>query len=241
MRNLTTEMQVNEWKKHWFALGAAYLQCTDPPIRGDLAFLEGYTLSLLSAALPFNSTILEVGSYCGKLTRYLFMGACLSESKVYASEAWLTPLAQGRVEDILHQDVPMTRLDENVLRINTFTMTHSVPETQLSIRSEEPQKAGRLWKESPIGLLVLKCAPAATRGILQSLIPHLEPHAAVAIGNWTGTGNYGVDGPENTIKTLTQSEWKPLLMVGRFRVLTRDQEWWDLRREALRDTFKLEL
>lgn len=218
-----------------------HLEMTDPQVFGYLEHDEARVLWGAASALPKDSLIVEVGSFCGKSLRWLSAGAMASQSWVVAIDSFEGDLPG---EDEALPGIPAMRAmvgeqdTEAILRHNLYTSfgyTRDLFERVNIIRGSSAEVARRFTE--PIDLLFLDANHRQASQDVESWLPALAPHALLALHDVTRTGMYGINGPTNTMMDLIQKGWRLYVGIGRLGCFTRDPEWWATREEATLDYY----
>jgi len=149
----------------------------------------GVELSTLAAAVPADLAIVELGSFKGRSTAYLAMGARSAGGHVFAVDAWDLPgnvtgrfgFADPATREAFEAQLRAVRLWSRVTPIRAFSTD--------AASSWPPPGAG-----PRIGLLYVDAdhSEASVRADFEAWRPHLAPGAVVAFDDYGTPRNPGV-------------------------------------------------
>jgi hypothetical protein len=189
--------------------------------------------------------VVELGSFCGLSTMYLSVGVRASESKLVCVDTF-----QANAEG---EDVSAMQNKEAVLKyykmfsdvggsgggfVTTMLNLHGIE--YLKIVEPVVGKSLEVVKEwdpeRKVDLIFIDANHSHTRQDFEAWIPYLQPWGMVAFHDVNKGGLYGADGPDNTVLTALQSgKWKLWFRGFYLACITRDIDWWNIRRSTLAD------
>lgn len=209
------------------------LQLQDPVIPGYMDYpLEGKWLLWLTEILPEGSLAVEVGSLCGKSSRYLAVGTYLSGSRLICVDPW-----KGLPEDKTGQWADMTH--EETLNIWRTIMDQSLLHEPVLLEHVKPlrttsQDAAKHWRDGKIDLLFIDGDHERATQDYEDFLKHLSDHAVVLLDD-IHDRRYGLTNPAACAQQMLREGWKPLGTIGKIGALTRDPEYWSIRSQGWSD------
>lgn len=223
------------------AFGETYLrllEITNPVVPGWRDHDEGKILFLLTCILPRDSFVVELGVFMGRTMRYLVGGTLISRSKVLGVDTFNGVMPGEKVEiDMWKWWESICRSDsEGVAWLNIQTLfnhDHTLfphvslfrGTTELAVKSQAP---------GSVDMVVVDADHTRAWSDFELWEPTLKPWGMVVFDDVHNPA-YGVNSPANAVVWLQRKGWKAYAAVGKIVALTRDPEWWDIRREAFVD------
>jgi MMP 1-O-methyltransferase len=231
---------VREWMWRYKLSMLGRIEAQDMNVPGWFTMQEGFNLLELSEVLPPDSVIVETGSFCGKSSRFLLLGAIMSRSKLYCVDIFTGDMCgegQGRdlVEELFQGDT---------LSVFRVTMSNLFPKydyNKLNILKSKSIEQADKWIYGNVDLLFIDDDHTQCRQTVEAWLPNLAPTACIIFHDVSSQKTYGPDGPINTVTDLLREGWA--LMYGGphtiLWIISRDPEWWNTRVEATRDLYNI--
>lgn len=153
-------------------------------LEGLVSEATGEALAALAEGVDAQAAIVELGSYKGKSTAYLAVGAKRGHgAKVWAVDAWDTP---GNVTGRFGFAEPSTRqrFEEQLRSVRLWSRVTPLQGFSVDVAAT--------WDGPPVALLFIDADHEAARADFDAWAPHLVPQARVVFDDIDTPKNPGV-------------------------------------------------
>lgn len=190
-------------------------------IKGFLAPAEGHALMLLAAMGPGRGAVVEIGSYLGRSTSYLALGARASKrGKIFAVDHFLgSPEHQPGKQ---HQEEVLIKDGTLYKQFMANLKFHGLDEQVIPISAPSPD-AARQWDGRPIRLLFIdgEHSYEATRSDFQAWESFVEREGVIVFHDvgesWPGVTRFFTEA------TASTGDWHCSIACGSLRAIRRRQ------------------
>lgn len=240
-----TTLELLKWKSRWIDQAIQTIRNQEAYVLGWFEPLESLLLLRASAVLPPESVVVEIGSFCGKSTRWLATGCAYSESSLTCIDTFES--SEDGVPDNPNLSGSSGSLEilrrfqgkGGTLPLFINNLIYSLPPDivdRIQVMKTTSEEAGKNWNKSKIDLLFLDGDHSRARQDLELWIPHLADHGMICLHDSSPKCNiYGPDGAVQMKMELLQKGWKQYDYADITTALTRDPGWWETRKEAFHD------
>lgn len=232
------------WKVQYRTTLETLLTATDPTIPGWFESTEGRLLLSLCAVLPAGSNVVELGSFAGKSSRWLYGGCKLSGSKLTCIDIFTGRMPNEKEWAGMEEDIFAHVYQDHLIPVfNTYLMmAFGVNDVkQVKALKKDSVQAAKEWIGPDVDLLFVDDDHVRCREVVNAWIPRMAPHGLILFHDVHPVKSYGPDGPINTVTTMIVREgWRQIVSFGLIAGLTRDPFWWNTRTEAGRDEYGTE-
>lgn len=223
----------------WLTKTVQLIRMLDPTTGGWLSENESNLLVSLATVLPKRSTVVEIGSFMGRSTRYLAAGTRYSGSRLICIDPFTS---SGIGEPEACQQFYRKLAPQGSLSNFTWNMGLVFPDDKetehVSVWQTTSHKEAKAWSHAPsmppIDLIFIDGNHQEAYEDVLAWEPHLASHAMLAMHDTTCGGIYGPHGPDNTVFLIQQERgWKPWTRVDSLTCLIRDEgDFWKTRFES---------
>ena len=229
------------WKNRWYWTVKTVLGCTDPVVGGWLQPQEAGLLMSYAAALPAKSTIVELGSFMGKSSRFLVAGAIYSESSLHCIDPFEADTTAAGVPTWCKENVEAVYAGSSYAAFlhNMYTIT-GYKDPHFKVIKTFSKQAAKNWDGGLIDFLFIDANHEECQQDYEHWEKHLEEHAVVALHDVHFTGTYGKNSPSNTYIFLLQKGYHITNGAITTAFFTRDPNWWQVRFEATADNLDID-
>lgn len=216
------------------------LVMTDDMVPGYLSLNEGRLLNGLASMLPPSSLCVEIGTFCGKSTRWLTVGTLISDSGLYCIDPFTSELG---VETKANPTSLLNRFfEQDTLGVAMWSLLKLFNEPAMLQHVEfyrgTSKAAEKAWLGEGIDLLFIDGNHEECQEDVDRWLSHVQPWGMLAFHDVTTTKSYGVNGPINTVQRLLATrQWRVYAQTESLVCLTRDSEWWAVRGDATYDRY----
>lgn len=221
------------------------LRLQESQVLGWFEPLESVLLLRAASLLPEGSVVVEIGSFCGKSTRWMLTGTAFSGSKLFCVDTFESsddgvpePGKQANTAGAL-QILRRFQGKGGTLPIFLYNLMYCLPPDiaeDVEVIKSNSEEAGKNWNRAKIDLLFLDSDHSRVRQDLELWIPHMADHGLLCLHDSAPQCNiYGPDGATQMKLELMQKGWKQYENADVTCALTRDLSWWATRREAFFD------
>lgn len=239
-----------KWKARWYQTQALHLELTNPLIPGWFTPNEGRFLMGMATLLPKGAFAVEIGSLCGKSTRWFLTGCVFSDSNLLCIDPFTgseNELADygttGEKDEFYKQfDQYYRGNTRGLFEISLYNAFGQDPyyRSHLAVYKGYSQNAVEEWEklELPkIDLLFIDGGHWRCRKDVEAFLPYCKDHVLILLHDVSQSAPYGVDGPTNTYMSMLHGGWQKYGGAELVAAVTREPQWWDTRGEAIRDYF----
>jgi hypothetical protein len=225
------------------------LTIQDPWVGGWLFPGEAQLLLILASILPHDATVVEIGSFTGRSSRYLLAGCFHSDSYLVCIDPFHgegpgepTDFAQQQrleypqgTRSIFNQNLRLSGLGDYpkllIYQLGSGTVAKHWP---TAIRSGLHNDGPKILP-GKVDLLFIDGNHSQCQEDVDAWTPLLHEHGMICLHDVDSTGRYGINGPDNTAARMAQKGWQ--LYAGRdlTRAFTRSPEWWRTAQEGAQD------
>lgn len=202
---------MTDWRQEYVNLLYFRLREEDSSVGGWMEPGEGKMLIALASNLPEGSTIVEIGSFFGKSSRYLLGGATVSGSTLYCIDPFV--VSRGMLtkseENLCVLDVLLASGGDTLsVFVNNMidSFKSSAPLSRLNVWRASSKEAEEKWdKDLKIDLLYIDGNHAECMDDLERWIPHLSDGGRILLHDVYS--EYGERGPNPSANYLLKSGW----------------------------------
>ena len=227
--------EVRIWMDAWLTKTVQLIRSFDPTTGGWLSENESNLLVSLATILPRGSTVVEIGSFMGRSTRYLAAGTRYSGSRLVCIDPFTS---SGIGEPEACQKLYRKLAPQGSLSNFTWNMQLVFPDEKetlhVAVWQSQSREEAANWSQGPIDLIFIDGNHQEAYEDVVAWEPHLASHAMLALHDTTCGGIYGPHGPDNTVFLVQQERgWKPWTRVDSLTCLIRDEgDFWKTRFES---------